>query len=86
MAASSFGLPEPWRTVAIAGQCWFYVLALADPVIREGHFLKRLSAVIRAFTVLVAAALFAVSIFFLPAKTLWKETTVKAARETGSTS
>jgi len=84
MAASSFGLPEPWRTVALVAQIGFYLIALADPIIPEGILLKRLSAVIRAFTVLVAAALFAVSIFFLPAKTLWKETKVTAARETGS--
>lgn len=82
MAVSSFGLPEPWRALALAAQGSFYLVALADPIIPEGNLVKRLSAVIRAFTVLVAAALFAVSIFFLPARTLWKETKVRTARET----
>jgi cellulose synthase/poly-beta-1,6-N-acetylglucosamine synthase-like glycosyltransferase len=86
MGASSFGLPEPWRTVALVVQAGFYLIALADPIIPEGNRVKRLSAVIRAFTVLVAAALFAVSIFFLPARTLWKETSVAPARETSSPS
>jgi hypothetical protein len=81
--ASSFGLPQPWKTVAVCGQIVFYLIALTDPVIPEGTPIKRLSAVIRAFTVLVVAALCAVCVFVMPAQQLWKETSVTAARETG---
>jgi hypothetical protein len=40
---------------------------------------KRLSAVCRTFVVLMAAALCAGSILFVPAGRLWKQTRVKAA-------
>ncbi len=79
VAASSFGLPYPWRTVAIASQIVFYALALLDPKIPEGNPLKRFSGVIRAFVVLVAAALCATAVLFLPARRLWKETRVAVA-------
>ncbi len=86
LALSSFGLPGHWGAVALAAQGAFYLLAAADPVIPEQTPLKRLSAVIRAFTVLVAAALFALVVFFLPAQQLWKETKVTSARETSGSS
>lgn len=79
-AASSLGLPDPWRVLAIAAQTLFYGLALLDPLIPETNKLKRLSGVIRAFVVLVAAALCAVAVFILPAQRLWKETKVGVAR------
>jgi cellulose synthase/poly-beta-1,6-N-acetylglucosamine synthase-like glycosyltransferase len=81
---SSFGLPQPWKTIAVSGQVAFYLIALADPIVPEGSLVKRLSAVIRAFTVLVAAALCALCVFVVPAQKLWKETSVTAARETGN--
>jgi hypothetical protein len=80
---SSFGLPQPWKMTTLLGQVLFYLFALADPIIPEGNSIKRLSAVIRAFTVLVAAALCALCVFVVPAQQLWKETSVTAARETG---
>lgn len=79
-AASSFGLPDPLRAVVIGGQVLFYGLALLDPLVPEGNPLKRFSAVIRAFIVLVAAALCALAVFVLPAQRLWKETRVGVAR------
>ncbi len=79
VAVASFGLPMPWRFFALGLQGIFYLLALADPVVPERSPLKRLSAVIRAFTVLVAAALCALSVFFVPARELWKETKVTGA-------
>ena len=81
--ASSFGLPEPWRIAALMAQGAFYLAALLDPILAEGTPLKRVTAVIRAFVVLVAAAFCALTVFFLPARQLWKETKVGAARETG---
>jgi cellulose synthase/poly-beta-1,6-N-acetylglucosamine synthase-like glycosyltransferase len=83
---SSFGLPQPWKAVALSGQAIFYLIAVTDPVIPEGTHVKRLSAVIRAFTVLVAAALCALCVFVVPAQQLWKETNVTTARETGDPS
>ncbi len=79
---SSFGLPPLWRGLALASQFVFYVAALADPVVPERTTVKRLSAVIRAFTVLVAAAFCSLTIFVMPAQRLWKETKVTSARET----
>jgi biofilm PGA synthesis N-glycosyltransferase PgaC len=79
---SSFGLPQPWKTIAVAGQVLFYMIAVADPIVPEKNPLKRLSAVIRAFTVLVAAALCALCVFVVPAQQLWKETNVTTAPET----
>ncbi len=79
---SSFGLPEAWRRVALIGQAVFYGFALLDPAIPENNPLKRLSAVIRAFVVLVAAALCALTVFFRPPDRLWKETRVGPARST----
>jgi biofilm PGA synthesis N-glycosyltransferase PgaC len=73
-AASSFFLPQPWRTPALIAQGLFYLLAISDPVIPEKFPLKRLSAVIRAFVVLTAAAFCALAVFILPAQKLWKET------------
>ena len=83
MFASSLWLPEPWRIVALAAQGVFYLAALLDPILGEGMPLKRVTAVIRAFVVLVAAAFCALAVFILPARQLWKETKVGAARETG---
>jgi poly-beta-1,6-N-acetyl-D-glucosamine synthase len=76
MAICSFGLPPPWREIALGGQTLFYGFAALDLVILEGNPLKRFCAVIRAFVVLVAAALCALAVFFLPAQRLWKETRV----------
>jgi poly-beta-1,6-N-acetyl-D-glucosamine synthase len=78
---SSFGLPGPWRVILLAGQAVFYGLALIDPVIPEGNFLKNVSGGIRAFVVLVAAALCAITVFVLPAQRLWRETRVGIAQD-----
>ena len=81
---SSFSLPPLWREIALAGQAGFYSLALVDPLISEKSPLKRFSALVRAFIVLVAAALCATAVFFLPARKLWKETRVGPARESSA--
>jgi cellulose synthase/poly-beta-1,6-N-acetylglucosamine synthase-like glycosyltransferase len=78
-AISSFWLPEPWRVVLLGLQGVFYGLAVLDPAIPEGSPLKRISAVIRAFVVLVAAAACALTVFIRPARSLWRETQVSAA-------
>jgi cellulose synthase/poly-beta-1,6-N-acetylglucosamine synthase-like glycosyltransferase len=76
----SFFLPAPWKLPLLAMQGMFYGLAAVDPLISERNPLKRLSAVIRAFVVLVAAAACALRVFFQPAQQLWKETRVGTAK------
>jgi cellulose synthase/poly-beta-1,6-N-acetylglucosamine synthase-like glycosyltransferase len=77
-ALASFFLPNPWRVAALALQGIFYGLALADPVIPERSLIKRVSATVRAFVVLTAAAGCALAVFVVPARQLWKETRVGA--------
>jgi cellulose synthase/poly-beta-1,6-N-acetylglucosamine synthase-like glycosyltransferase len=76
---SSFFIGGPWREIALGGQVLFYGAALIDPIIPEGTAPKRITAVIRAFLVLITAAFCAIVVFFLPAQHLWKETRVGAA-------
>ncbi len=64
MAVSSFWLPAPWRTIALAGQGLFYALALVN---------SRVTSPIRTFVVLMAAAFCAGSILFFPNDYFWKE-------------
>ena len=73
-ALSSFGLPGMWRAFALIAQGIFYLLAGLDSWIPSGWSLKRISSLARTFVVLMAASLCAVSIFFIPARRLWKET------------
>jgi glycosyltransferase involved in cell wall biosynthesis len=74
MAGSSLGLPGVWWAVAITAQAAFYVLAALDSRIPRSWPVKRISSLARTFVVLMAAALCAVAIFFVPARKLWKET------------
>ncbi len=78
---SSFFIGTPWREVALLGQVFFYGAALIDPIVPERTALKRITAVVRAFLVLIAAAFCALIVFFLPAQRLWKETQVRAANK-----
>ncbi|HLH04750.1 MAG TPA: glycosyltransferase family 2 protein [Bryobacteraceae bacterium] len=77
---SSFGLPDPWRWLVLAAEACWYGAAFLDRWLPERFPLKRLTAPIRAFVVLVAAAFCALAVFFLPARTLWKETKVSEAK------
>jgi biofilm PGA synthesis N-glycosyltransferase PgaC len=80
-AVSSFGMPSPWREWILIAQAGFYGLALLDLFLPDKNPLRRGTAVIRTFVVLVAAALCAVTVFFVPSRRLWKETRVGKARE-----
>jgi cellulose synthase/poly-beta-1,6-N-acetylglucosamine synthase-like glycosyltransferase len=75
---ASGGLAWPWNGAALGAQAAFYLLAGLDGWIAEGTALKRLSAPVRAFVVLLLAALCAVSIFFRRPDELWKKTRVRA--------
>jgi hypothetical protein len=83
---ASLCLPSALRWPALAGQGAFYGLALLDPWISHGSALKRATSPVRAFVVLLAAALFAVSIFFVPPERLWKPPLVGTPRPGGSPS
>jgi hypothetical protein len=74
MAVSSFFLSDPYRTIALAIQAGFYGLALADPWIPERFSLKEISSLPRTFVVMMLAALKALKVFFVPARSLWKVT------------
>ena len=67
----SFGLPSPWKAVALLGQAAFYAAALADRWIPEG-ILKKATSPAHTFVALMAATLCAVSVFFVPTAKLWK--------------
>ena len=83
-ALSCFGLPRPWNLWAAAAQAGGYALAFIDPWIPERFPLKRLSSPARTFIVLMAASLCAVSILFVPARLLWKETRVSGPQRAES--
>jgi cellulose synthase/poly-beta-1,6-N-acetylglucosamine synthase-like glycosyltransferase len=72
-AVASFGLPDPWRPVALAAQGCFYMAAALDLLVPEGSRIKRLTSPVRTFVVLMAAALAAASILFRPRMGFWTE-------------
>ncbi len=76
----SFWLPAPLRWFISAGQLLFYALAMLDVFVPEGSLFKRATTPIRAFVVLLTAALFAVSFFFTTPDKLWKRTHVRTPR------
>ena len=77
MALVTFGLPPYWRAAAAIGQLTFYGLAALDAILPANFPLKRLTSPFRTFVVLMACSLFGVKVFFVPPKSLWKETTVR---------
>jgi hypothetical protein len=68
---SSFWLAPPWRTTALTFQAALGLVALTDIVMPQKFWLKRVTSPVRTFIVLMAAALCAISIFFVPASRLW---------------
>jgi cellulose synthase/poly-beta-1,6-N-acetylglucosamine synthase-like glycosyltransferase len=79
MAVLSFGMAEPWRRIVLGNQVVFYFAGFIDPYVPRGFPLKALTSPIRTFVILMAAALFAVRIFFVSPRSLWKETVVRNA-------
>jgi cellulose synthase/poly-beta-1,6-N-acetylglucosamine synthase-like glycosyltransferase len=74
VAVASWGLPAPWRAALLAGQGLFYGIAAVDIWIPRRFFLKRVSSPIHTFVVMMIAAIGALSVFFVPARSLWKVT------------
>ena len=77
MAVSSFFLPQPLASLAVAGQALFYLAAVADPVVPPG-LLKRVSSAARTFCMLMLASLFSASILFRSPAEMWTPTTVRS--------
>jgi hypothetical protein len=73
LLAASFGLPLPWRWLAVLPQLAFWALALLDPLVPEGGAAKKLTGIPRAFAVLVWAAACAWKILFVTPRELWVE-------------
>ncbi len=65
---ASVGLPPPWNAWAMGAQAAIYGIGAADVFLPEGAAPKRLTSPVRTFLVLMAAALCAISIFFMPAR------------------
>jgi hypothetical protein len=84
-AGASLGMPAPWRWWAIGAQAFAYSLALLDAWLPPESPLKRVTAPLRTFAVLMAASLCAVAILFVPGRVLWKETRVagEAGKQSG---
>jgi biofilm PGA synthesis N-glycosyltransferase PgaC len=78
-AIASFGLSQPWRSLALTAQAGFYSIAVLDHWIPERSMFKGISAAIRSFTVLMAAAFCAAIQLLRPPGTLWNETRVRIA-------
>jgi cellulose synthase/poly-beta-1,6-N-acetylglucosamine synthase-like glycosyltransferase len=79
-ALSTPALDPPWRTPAFLAQALFYGVALFDVWIPNSFPCKRLSAALRSFIVLLAAAFCAAFVLFRPSEHVWKETRVRSAR------
>jgi len=74
LAASSFGLPDPWRIAALSIQALFYAMAAIDGVIPAGVPFKRISSPARTFVMMMLAAIRGLAVFFVPPRSLWKVT------------
>lgn len=74
MAIASFFLPSPWGPLALIFQAAGYFLALIDPAIPGKFPLKKLSSAARTFVVMMTATVCGLSVFFVPARRLWKVT------------
>lgn len=74
IAVGSVWLPEPWKMTMLVAQAAGYGLAILDPWIPAGFFLKRISSPARTFLMMMVATLAGLSVFFVPARSLWKVT------------
>jgi hypothetical protein len=79
---SSFWIPGVLGNVAFYGQVAFYLAAVLDDLVPERMILSRLTAPIKAFTVLSLAAAFAPFALLQPADQVWQQTNVNSVRRT----
>jgi biofilm PGA synthesis N-glycosyltransferase PgaC len=74
IAVSSLWLPAPWNAAMLICQGIFYGIAVLDFVLPSRGPLKRISSPVRTFVTMMVAALRALAVFFVPARSLWKVT------------
>ncbi len=74
IAAASFGLPHFWSGIFVAAQVLFYGMAVIDGWIPKDSRCKKLSSPARTFVVMMAATVAGLSVFFVPARSLWRVT------------
>ena len=80
-AASSFWLPTPFATVAVAIQSIFYGLFALDAMLPKRAVIKKYTSPVAAVVTLVAAAFWAQTIFFRDSAALWKATGARVLRD-----
>ena len=71
---SSFWIPQPARMFALAAQVTFYGLAALDVLVPQRSMLKRVTSPPRTFCTMMAAAVCALVVFFVPPQSLWQIT------------
>jgi cellulose synthase/poly-beta-1,6-N-acetylglucosamine synthase-like glycosyltransferase len=69
--------PIAWGPALAMGQVGFWFLAVVDQWIPDNVWLKRISSPVRAFATLQLAALWAISFFASPARSLWRDVRTK---------
>ena len=74
---ASFWLPSGWREAALLAQAGFYGLAALDFVIPGASSIKRFTSAARTIVSMLAAAVLALRVFFVPPQQLWKPTQVR---------
>lgn len=80
-AISSFFLGRELAIASATMQAFVCALAFADPNLKAGNPIKKLSSPLRSFLVMMIATVCAVSIWFVPPERLWKPTRVSQAKE-----
>jgi poly-beta-1,6-N-acetyl-D-glucosamine synthase len=81
MAASTIALPHSGlKTVLLAMEITFVLLAVVNPFIPLEFPLKRLSSPIQTFLIMNAASIMALTVFFVPPARLWKPTRVETGK------
>lgn len=72
---STIALPDSsWRNFLLIDECLLVLLACLDRFMPAKFPLKRITSPARTFLAMNAAALLAVTVFFVPQKTLWRPT------------
>ena len=71
---SSFWLPPVWRETFVGLQVAGYGFAAIDGWLPEGMAIKKVTTLARTITVMMLAALCAISVWFVPAQRLWMPT------------
>lgn len=74
MAAATLFLPGWLGRVALGGQVAFYGMAWMDRFVVPGWVVKKVTSPCRTFVTLMAAAVCALSVFFVEPRKLWKVT------------